>query len=112
MDAQQVGEVVDKLADKIGIAAEKIQPIAEETVRQVSCKGMIIFGIGAFLLLIGIVALGVCYKTGKKALEDDDYFPGAVISGVVCLLLFVTGMVTLLDGLILWIAPLPHIFGL
>jgi len=115
-------ETVDKLAEKIGLAAEKLQPLAEETLRQFQMRAGLWFtitGLAAFLCFSGLtycVWLGVrgsgrdeCGCRLHPDGPDDDVLVFAAAS------LFVFGGVTAGIALINlghYLAPLPSMLGL
>jgi len=105
-----VTEVIDKLAEKVGIAATKLTPVAEEILRQVSARGMayIICGGAVFLLGLGFWVASIMFS---RRGEIDDGGP-AICYGSVGFLACIAGLALLVEGLSQHIAPLPHILGL
>ena len=64
MDANSLNQVVDKVAEKLGIAVEKAAPIAEQVVKEYAARAEVgavacaVVGIVGFLMLIaGLVVL-------------------------------------------------------
>ena len=104
MEASEVSQVVDKLAEKIGVAADKLAPLGAEAVRQVSMVGLvqtIVFGVAcAACMVVGSGALAA-----YEANEDVAVFYEVVggVSVVMGLLL----LMPLYYGLSRWLAPIP-----
>ena len=73
---QQVSDVIDKLSDKMGIAADKLQPIAEQLVRETSKDGYAtifpIIGVGSLLLLFLLVSASVINMNTDKYEKESD----------------------------------------
>jgi len=129
MDAGQVGNAVDKLAEKLGVAVDKIVPIAVETVRQVSNRGLakaICFAAPCFLATI----VCLCYLrhtrstlTALKGQEGDyerrrDWLRECDVARlcvtcwrVISFVPVMLGCMLAYPGLSQWIAPIPYLLG-
>lgn len=83
MDSTQINDIVDKLADKIGIAAESIAPIAQEMVREISAHGAAQVAMGVIVLLGFTLASFGFYKLLGKAKTDEAMF-GSVCGMIIC----------------------------
>lgn len=109
--------VIDKMAEKIGIAVEKLQPLAEETIRQYIARETAFAICGGIAVLFGLFLGLVCIKSAIKVGEDlsskgDKYIPLVVISGIASLIFVIVGMVEGIAGLGNALAPLPGLLGL
>lgn len=111
MDATQISQVVDKLAEKIGVSVEQLRPIAEETISQVSMRGwslFIAFIVGTLFMLLAVIVFCMLFRKT----EDDDAAVllglGIVFSFVGCIVFFCMAIYNLGH----WVAPLPSIMGL
>lgn len=108
-----MNEVVDKLAEKIGLAADKITPVAETVVAEVTALGTAYIMFGSAMLvvaLIGAASLVICSIKASRLItahEDGDapWIVGAVLGGVAMLFGFVSGLVHLTEGLKMWLRP-------
>ncbi len=110
MEASQVTEVVDKLAEKIGRAAESLALIAEEAVRQVSVRGLTYVGLGV-LGLVAAAALAQLTVRTLPELDEADKPPVAVCGiglAITALGFAVAGIIT---GISQWLAPIPYLLG-
>ena len=113
MDANSVNQVVDKLAEKIGVAADKLMPLGEETIRQVQARGLMQAGIGAMFLLVPVVLGLLCWRYNKKldAMKSSDVCPlmatGFVVGGIALII----GAMVAYYGMSEWLAPLPCLLG-
>ena len=111
-------KVIDKIADRIGVAAEQLQPLATETVQQYQLEhaiGAILWGGIGLLFLIFVVFLS--RKTFKIIVHEDGFDDDAsaalhiipvVISSVMGFALLGHGYSHLARA----IAPLPHLLGI
>ena len=111
MEAGQVSEVVDKLAEKIGVAAEQLAPIAEETVRQVSIRGIAYAGLGVLGLLVATVLAKMAICVVSKM--DDGEVKVIVIAIVLVAICLVLGfsIAGIVSGISQWLAPIPYLLG-
>ena len=84
--AQQVNTIVDNIAEKIGVAAENLLPVAQTAVQEIQTRaatGMFIFGA---LWLITIVAWLLISRAGLKMCktekgDDCDDLGGGLVIG-------------------------------
>lgn len=121
MNANDVNQVVDKLAEKVGLAADKVQPIAEEVVRQYTVRALYDSVCWMVFAVVFFSFAGICwykYKVEfKKPLsekqsgnnEDEVGWMAGVIIGAGA------GVWCLIFGLIAfgnYLAPLCGIFKL
>jgi len=119
MTTPNIETVIDKLAQKIGVAADKLQPLGEEVVRQVAERGRLHACAGAFLLVLGVCCAlrGLCFlgRVLPGKLDEREVcisIAGMVSLGILSFLLAGVGQHYLSMGLEAWIAPLPTILGL
>ncbi len=106
MEAGQVGEIVDKLAEKIGVAADSLVPVAEEAMRQVVARGMLYIGMGCGLLIVTCVVGMYLWRlaSGLKDVTDRPFAKGLI---ALCGTLFMGAWVAMvIDGLCDVIAPM------
>ncbi len=103
-----VNAVVDNLADKLGIAVEKLQPIAETAIAETSRLGMAncCLGVVCFILLISATTIFLKYMKGKDA---DDNVVAVVVWVFSSVLLSIFGLLSIADGLAQWLAPTMHV---
>jgi len=106
MQASEIGQIVDKIAGKLGVAADKLQPLGEEVVRQVMLRGMVLSAIGVAMLTLSAVSGAIAYR---KRDGDANHLMPFVMA---CLFSAFLGALLLGNGVPEWIAPLPTILGL
>ena len=113
MDANAVNAVVDKLAEKIGGAADKLAPLAAEAVRQVQALGLAYTIVGALCVAFAAFAFTMCLRYVRKAGETNEEVNciAAVVCGVLGLWCLTGGLGGLLAGLCRWLAPYAHLLG-
>ena len=115
MNANEVGQIVDKLAEKMGVAVEKIQPLAEEIVRQYQARAL------AQVVICGLIACALCVvgaallRKGNAYQEKHGGDNGAFDLFVAATASFVVACVPVgsaIASVMHYIAPLPSILGL
>ncbi len=111
MAAQEIGVLVDKLADKFGVAVEKLQPLAEEVVRQYVVRSWLC----AFSVFGGCVILMICgiwfWRAACATKMEDDRVQTVCLSALMVaasLICFCIGIEYVCHA----VAPLPSILGL
>lgn len=118
MDATQINEVVDKLAEKIGVAADALKPIALETVRQVQLRGLVFAGITVLCTVVMVASLlRLTRQAVAIPLRDTGYDPNggrtaaivATTAGVLVATLI--GFIVTAVFLGQYIAPIPYLLG-
>ena len=113
MDAEQVGKVIDKIAEKAGVAVEAIQPLAEEIVREVQVRGIcwVVIGVVLCISAVAIWAKGIAPKL--PGLWDRREPPMLEIFGVsVAIVSFVGGVMAIIRGIEAYAAPTLVLLGL
>ncbi len=111
MTGNEVTQVVDALAEKLGMAADKLQPIAEETVRQVTLSGKIGCAFGLALCAIALfLGLLIPIVIKKECLDNEDLV--IPLLGLCTFGALLVGGLAIYSGLVRWLAPLPHLLGL
>ncbi|KKN89678.1 hypothetical protein LCGC14_0235240 [marine sediment metagenome] len=83
MDANQVNDVIDKLADKMGMAADKVQPLAERVVSEFQSQATVTAICCGILVVIGIVLLPFLLRMGIRATKEERIIknPGGYYEG-------------------------------
>jgi len=111
-------ETVDKLRELLGDAADKLQPLGEELVRQVQARALFMGIVDSVLagvaLLIALLMAGLIYRHREAIFSDDGNGPPAIMGGIICLILMVAGIVALdaaLGQFCVYFAPLVHLIG-
>jgi small-conductance mechanosensitive channel len=71
--ASQINEVIDKLAEKAGVAAEQMRPLVETVVQEFTARSWVL-GIGmlALSLLMAVVAVRCSMSAWKTYKEDSS----------------------------------------
>ena len=94
MEPSDVNVIVDNLANKIGVAAEKMQPIAEEMVQEVVRSNMVFVYscVAVFLvaLLLSWTHCYICFRCAKKTSDEDTqtaWEVGGVIPAAIVMLI-------------------------
>ena len=85
MTTNEIGTVIGMVCDKVGLAVDRVQPLAEEVVRQYSQKEMLYtMECVMFAVLFAVMAIigGVLCK---KSTGSEDYQEGMLIAGVATL---------------------------
>ena len=119
MDAGQVNEVVDKLAEKMGVAVDKIVPIAGETVQQVANRGFLLAGFGFILLVFCVtgIVVGMKYLLGhhevrpKTRLTREDAEDIGFVCVIIGLFVATIAIYVIFAGLSQYVAPIPYLLG-
>jgi len=77
-NAAQINEVIDKVADKIGVAADQVQPLAETVVREYALEQWTHawFNLGACVLLVLIMYVGTHRVSRYVREHPEDNCPG------------------------------------
>ncbi len=120
MESGELGEVVDKLANKIGLAAEKLQPLAEETVRQYANWGIAQVCLGVCTLGVTILLLYASSRLfiagHKPEVRDkgvtDDYESLSVVAFLAAMGAALTALILISMGIKAWVAPIAGILGM
>jgi hypothetical protein len=114
----KLSELIDKLSEKLGVATDKLEPIAKEGLNQYALRETVLTVAHFALVLLFVLGIYIGYKIAKtspkpKSAED---IPGGIIFGVlVCfgsLIGFIITLVSALCHLGNAVAPLPSILGL
>lgn len=111
MDANAINQVVDKLADKIGVAADKLMPLGERALREVSGAGLATAIVGVLLLGVAALSAILCRRAFPKSitLPPDDsvpYIAASIVGALATVGCVVGGLLAIYHGLIMWLAPL------
>lgn len=105
---EELNQVIDKVAEKIGVAVEAAGPIAETMVRETATLGMAGVIAGVILFALGYLSVfGVLVHVQSKDNSDDMDTMLPVAIGAIVLL--VVGIVAIARSVPLWLAPTCHI---
>jgi len=108
-------QVIDMLAEKVGVAAEKLMPVAEELLVQVSARGLVL-AIACAAACVVACCLTVmlwrrCFRHAARH-ADDGGGVGYGFAAMVMTAITVVAFVHMCMGMIEYVAPLPSILGL
>ena len=105
---------IEKVAEKVGLAVDRLQPVAEELVHQVQMWGLFRACAGAVCLTLFFYLFWFMGIKRVKDIEDD-----MTIKGVRCIMFIVVGfflglagIISITEGLHSYIAPLTRILKL
>ena len=107
-------QVIDMLAEKVGVAAEKLMPVAEELLVQVSARGLVL-AIACAAACVVACCLTVmlwrrCFRHAARH-ADDGGGVGYGFAAMVMTAITVVAFVHMCMGMIEYVAPLPSILG-
>ena len=115
MDTNSVNQIIDKLAEKLGIAVEKVTPLAEEYIRQIQTKGMICVIFGVTLLLLALVLWGIdiyhIKRGGKENWGDEGRITTVILLSIANVAITLSVIFILFHGLVMIFAPYTRILG-
>lgn len=106
----EVERIIDKIAEKLGVAANSLKPLAEETLHQVQSTGvvMIVSGIAIFFLCaslsIWLISEGYVVRKAKK--DPAGYY---LSGGLVVFVGIITCAPLVILGLFRYTAPILHL---
>ena len=110
MDANALNQVIDKLAEKAGLAADALKPIAQELIAQTRAVGLAYFIAGCIsFMACGILAALFCQavkQVGEANGAEDRFVVKAAICAILGLVALVCGLAGVIGGLPMWLAPL------
>jgi hypothetical protein len=113
MDESQWEGVIDKIAEKLGVAVDKIQPLAEEYVRQVQMVGWVYIFAAAFCFILSVTIFIVALRTYAKGREerwkDEAVCAVAIIASIVWPILLGVSAGVFFPGLARVLAPYTYI---
>ena len=111
MTGNDMSQVVDKVAEKIGVAADKLALITKATVEQVALRGEVfcLFLGGLAIILLGLTTL---FAKRAFAVRDDEgrrtaFIGLSIVSGVLVFGFACAAFVHLGH----WLAPIPTLLG-
>lgn len=112
----EVNKVVEKLAEKIGVAVEKLAPIAETLVRETVALGWVTLAVSVTLLLLGLLIAVLGWKGFcrlRDATDTECALPVVILSAFATLGLWVFGLTHLFgSALPRIVSPTRHLLGL
>ena len=89
-----------------------IQPVAEEVVRQVALRGMMLAIVGgAAGLALAVLSLFLL-RASRSNKNLTDEMIGYTLACIICAVLSACTVPVVCDGLMQWVAPLPTALGL
>ena len=95
MDAKEVNSVIEKLAEKLGMAAEQVAPLAEQVIREYRDKSIVgALGSGLCVVILGVITAAIARRSWKQHLlcvEDPRYDGGWVVAIIVSAIAFLIG---------------------
>ena len=102
MDATQLTDVVDKMAEKVGVVAEKLQPVAEEVMRQYQLRAVVyaVAAAGTAIVLTFAGSLLMRFVLKDRRPRDDDGAFFLVVLG---------GLMVVVGACLLFGVAVPHI---
>jgi len=68
--SNQINQVVDNVADKLGLAVEKVAPIAETMVQEVITRGMVMAALYGIATIIGVLIIVILIFTRMKRIKS------------------------------------------
>ena len=82
--AEQVNTIVNNLADKIGITAEKLLPVADRMIEEIRSFNLVRAG-GFVVAASAVVIINFVICSHLKKIDDDEVKKGGLIaSSVIC----------------------------
>lgn len=115
MDPNSVNQIVNNLADKIGVAVEKMQPLAEEVVRQYTARCGTMFFATLFCALLSALMLSACLIHLRRC-DDRCQVDGLEVASCAGMLVFGVlsfgFIMSALAYLSAWVSPIPSLLGL
>jgi heme/copper-type cytochrome/quinol oxidase subunit 2 len=97
MTTNEIGFVVDKLAQQVGIATEKVAPIAQEIIRQYVFSHAVMSCVFGLVFIVSVLFACVIDKTR----DDEPYW------GIAWIVAAIFSIVPCLVNLFRALAPLP-----
>lgn len=108
MKADEINKVIDKLAEKIGVAVEKVEPIAQEVIEQVQSRALLQgFSCIALIVFFMVIIFLVNYMKDN----DEKYEEARLgLTSVATVIILIISMVAI-GKFSTYIAPLAYILG-
>lgn len=99
MDIETFDHVLEKLADKLGVAVEALQPLSEQVVREVVLSNSLIAAANLLMLVVFVTIAWRCFKRlqASEDIVNDDigYVAGLVFAAICCIPAIVEGVIYL-----------------
>ncbi len=113
MNGDEVNKVIEKIVEKLGVAAEKAAPFAEMIIREYALSNLI-SGIMAvagilFSVILAYLAIKVAKLVHKKSEDEFDTIVISVISIIPICFIFFSSVGTLTKSIQRFVAPHYHI---
>lgn len=111
-------QIIEKIAEKIGLAVEKVEPFAKEVVSQYQSE-QLLYAMAGLITLVLAVGVGVFLYWVATAKNEDGYRRFGLNDDTCIVLGALFGVLPLVLGMIYfflclgrYIAPLPNLLGL
>ena len=113
MTTNELGFVIETIADKIGSSAQALQPIAAEVIRQYRLESLVgaIF-LGSVSIITVIMGGWAMIAARRRRDKDGDPDPALVFLAIA---MWIASGILVFSGftdLFKYLAPLPHLLGL
>ncbi|KKN99074.1 hypothetical protein LCGC14_0143220 [marine sediment metagenome] len=86
MDVNDVSVIVDSLADKVGMAAERILPVAEtmieEVVRSNTFAAWTCLAVWPLFVALGVALFWGCFNLAKRCRQKEDGSIIRIVGGI------------------------------
>jgi len=110
-DVTQIERIIDKVAEKLNVAADKLQPLGEELVRQVSLAGWAQGIASAILVIISAILFYLFIRKAYEVADAGKDPVGEVIGVVACGVVLIVCVGLSVQGLMQAVAPLAYLVG-
>ena len=114
MNANETNQVIDRLAEKIGVAVNQLRPVTQELLAQTRTLGIVYV---AFGIAIGAVTVAILIGIWRQIPKGGDILdvadPMLSVTGFVTFILgggFALGFIA--EGFPMLVAPLRSVLGL
>ena len=110
MVSDEINKVVDKMAEKLSLAVDKVEPIAREVIDQVQNRALLqgcLFGTAMLFIFIFIILINM--KT-QDTLTNDEEGGRLVITGLL-IVIFLIFLICAINSFSTYVSPLATILG-
>ena len=104
---EEINAVIDKVAEKVGVAVEAAGPIAETVVREIAAMGLAEAVIGILMIVLGVVFGPILFRLSVRAKSDGEG-AGRAFSCIGACFFVGLGFLVLIGGLRQCLAPTLH----
>jgi hypothetical protein len=109
MTTNEIGTVIGMVCDKVGLAVDKVQPLAEEVVRQYQARAMAWMIVCATLFVIGIPLIIFCLK--RVSNHEDGGEVQDILTAVIAVAVLLNAGVAFCANIGDYFAPLCGLIG-